>query len=197
MRNHWVSVLLVMTCLSACRTTPKRLDNIPLMWKPTSEFKVPPGSLNNILDTKFQFNGLKDVRKQPALVAENREDAVVKPVTTKDDVGEFVTKNVRVAFDRLGLTTVDSGGDVVIGGEVRQFFVDETDTYKGQVLLRLTAHNRSGKSLWAGAAHGTATRFGHSFSAENYYEVFSDSIVNAVSGLLQDPDFRKALREKE
>ena len=196
MKKIW-PVGLLLVGFSACMTAHVRLDNIALMWKPTSEIKLPPGILSNIMDKKIQFDVFKDVRKQPELIAENREDPTPKPVTTHDNVGEFVSTHVRGAFDRVGLTTVDSGGNVIIGGEVRQFFVEETDTYKGHVLLRLNVRNRAGKTLWTGAAPGDATRFGHSYRAENYYEVFSDSIISAVSSLLQDEDFRAALSKKE
>jgi len=200
--TNGIAFVLLFAGLSACHTAPVRLDNIPLMWKPTSwkstsELKLPAGALKNILDTKVQFNAFKDVRKNPELVAENNENATPKPVTTRDNVGEFVSAHFRWAFDRAGLTTVDSGGDVFVDGEVRQFFVNETEIYKGQVLLRISVRNRAGKTLWTGAATGTATNFGHSYSAENYYEVFSDSVLNAVSSLLEDADFRTALARKE
>jgi len=192
-----IGVGLLLTGLGGCfMRTPVRLDNIPLMWKPTSDMNLPPGSLNGVLETKVQFGAFKDVREHPELIAENREEAVPKPVTTRDNVGEFVSAHLHSAFDRAGLTTVDSGGDVVITGEVRQFFVEETTTYKGHVLLRINVRGRGGKTLWSGAATGEATRFGHSYSAENYYEVLSDSIINAASYLLQDADFRAALTRK-
>ena len=198
MKNpNGIAIAVLFVGLSACITAPRRLDNISLMWKPTSEIKLPPRTLGTLLDTKVQFEVFKDVREHPELVAENREDATPKPVTTRDNVGEFVSAHFRWGFDRAGLTTVESNGDVVVAGEVRQFFVDETTTYKGHVLLRISVRNRTGKTLWTGAATGTAARFGHSYSAENYYEVFSDSILYAVSSLLQDADFRTALARKE
>ena len=59
--------------------------------------------------------------KKPELIAENHEDKVAKPVTTKDDVGAFVAAHLKDALEREGLTTVASGGDVILSGEVRQF----------------------------------------------------------------------------
>src|ERR1019366_1413202 len=135
--------------------------------------------------------------KRPELIAENREDAVPKPVSTKDNVGAFVSAHFRGAFDQLGLKTVDRGGDVVVAGEVRQFFVEETNTYKGHVVVHLNVRNRAGKSLWTGTAKGENSRFGRSYSAENYYETFSDAILAAVTSLLQEDEFRAALARKE
>jgi hypothetical protein len=183
--------LLLFVALSACKTMP--LVNIPLVWKPTAEVRPTPGALDAILNANVQFDTFKDVRKQPELIAENREETTAKPVTTRDNVADFVTKHVRGVFDQLGLKTVDTNGDAIISGEVRQFFVDETTTYKGHVVLLVNVRNRAGRTVWSGSAPGTASRFGHSYSAENYYEVFSDSLVNAVSTLLQNPEFQNAL----
>jgi hypothetical protein len=198
MKNKNVlGVGLLLIGLGACITAPRRLENIPLMWKPTSEVQLPPGTLPDMSDVKIQFEAFKDMRKQPELIAENREEAIPKPVTTHDNVGQFASAHVREVFDKMGLTTVDKDGALIVSGEVRQFFVEETTTYKGNVLLRIRIRNRAGKTLWAGDAAGTATRFGHSYSADNYYEVFSDSIVNAVSSLMQDAGFRAALARKK
>jgi hypothetical protein len=108
-------------------------------------------------------------------------------------VGAFVSTHVRELFGRAGLQTVDSNGAVTIKGEVREFFVRETSTYRSEVALHLAVVDRSGRTLWSGVASGDATRFGRSYRLENYEEVLSDAVVNTVSSLLQSPEFRKAL----
>ena len=47
---------------------------------------------------------------------------------------------------------VDSGGDLILMGEIRQYFVAETNTYHGgNFFLVLHLKNRAGKaSLWSG-----------------------------------------------
>ena len=192
-----LSVVVLLAVLSACAHAPKRLDNIPLLWKPTTEIKLPAGTLDKLIDTKFQFDVFKDVRQHPDLIAENREEATPRSVTTRDNVGEFVATHARGAFDRIGLKTVDKDGDVVVAGDLRQFFVDETDTYKGRVQLRVSVRNHNGKSLWTGPVTGVAKNFGRSYSAENYYETLSNAILDAVSSLVEDADFRAALIRKE
>jgi hypothetical protein len=82
---------------------------------------------------------------------------------------------------------------VTIKGEVKQFFVRETSTYKSTVVVHLTVVGRGGQTLWSGLASGDATRFGRSYKLENYYEVLSDAIVNTVSSMLQSAEFQKAL----
>jgi hypothetical protein len=188
-RTIRIAVTLSAAVLGACAAQPP-LQNVSLQWKPSADasFGVVQSSAH-----KFSFESFKDVRSQPQLIAENREKATPRTVTTKDDVGAFVTTHMRQIFDRGGLTTVDSGGDVVVSGEVRQFFVEETDTYKANVVVHLTVRSGAGATLWEGDVSGSASTFGRSYSMENYDQVLSDSVIDATSTLLKDPNFRSAL----
>jgi len=134
-----------------------------------------------------------DDRDNKEIIGENREDDTPKPVSTTDDVGTFVSKNIRQLFNQAGVKTLDSDGDVTIKGEVKKFFVREDSTYKSTVEIHLTVVDQEGKTLWNGLASGDATRFGRSYRAENYYEVLSDAVVNTVSSMLQAADFQKAI----
>ena len=82
---------------------------------------------------------------------------------------------------------------MTVKGEVKQFFVRETGTYKSEVAIHVSVVGRDGKPRWSGVATGDATRFGRSYKAENYYEVLSDGVVNAVSSMLESAEFQKAL----
>jgi hypothetical protein len=166
------------------------LTNVPLRWKPTSDLRL--GGLQ-MAQTPVQFEKFVDARQDPHAIGENREDDTPKPVTTPDDVGAFVSTHMRELFNKAGLTTVDSNGSVLIKGEVKDFFVRETSTYKAEVSIHLTIVGRDGTTLWSGTAPGEASRFGRSYKLENYYEVLSDAVVNATSSLLSSPDIQKAL----
>jgi len=146
--------------------------------------------------TPIQFEKFTDARQDPHAIGENREDDTPKPVTTPDDVGEFVSTHMRELFNKAGMNTVDSNGSVIIKGEVKDFYARETRTYKAEVSIHLTLMSRDGTTLWSGTAPGEATRFGRSYNLENYYEVLSDSVVNATSALLSSPDIQKALRQQ-
>jgi hypothetical protein len=166
------------------------LVNVPLEWKPTSDLRL--GSTQMTAAT-VQFEPFKDERDMPQKIGENREDDKPKPVTTQDDVGAFVSKHMRELFTKAGIKTVDAGGDVIVKGEVRQFFVRETHTYQGEVAVHLTVVGKDGATLYSGVAPGDASRFGRSYLLENYYEVLSDALVNATSSTLQSGEFQKAL----
>ena len=190
MRPRAIVLAIGMLVLTACDATMP-LRDIPLEWKPTSTVSPGPPMTTQ---ARIEFRTFKDVSEHPQLIAENREDpATPKQVTTRDNVGSFVTTHLRQLFEQAGLATVDQGGDVIVTGEVRQFFVAETATYEGTVVLHLSFSDRDGKVLWSGSPTGTARRFGRSYSQENYYEVLADSLVNACSSLLRDRDVRAAI----
>jgi hypothetical protein len=166
------------------------LDHVPLLWRPTSQLNL--GTMQ-MSQASIQFDSFQDVRDNKQVIGENTEDDQPKPVITTDDVGAFVGSHMRELFEHAGLKTVESNGAVTIKGEVKQFFVRETSTYKSEVAVRLTLVGRDGTTIWSGVASGDATRFGRSYKIENYYEVLSDAIVNTVSSMLQSAEFQKAL----
>lgn len=183
--------LLLLLGVVAAQAGAALLEQVSLQWKPTSELKL--GAIQ-MPQTPIHFEVFEDARADKAAIGENREDdAHPKPVTTRDDVGAFVSSHMRELFDRAGLKTVDSNAAVSIRGEVRQFFVRETGTYKAEVAVHLTVLGRDGSTLWSGLASGEATRFGRSYKLENYEEVLSDALVNTVSSMLQSAQFQKAL----
>ena len=182
--------VVLLTAMLGADAKTRLLEHVPLQWRATSELNL--GTRQMTL-APVQFETFQDVRDNKEAIGENREDNKPKPVTTNDDVGAFVGIHMRELFERAGLKTVDSNGEVMIKGEVKQFFVSETSTYKSEVVVHLTVVGRDGQTLWSGLASGDATRFGRSYKLENYYEVLSDAIVNTVSSMLQSPELQRAL----
>jgi hypothetical protein len=183
------AALLLSVTLTAWSAT-RLLEHIPLQWRPTSALQLGTTQMTTSTITIAPFT---DGRDNKEVIGENRQDEIPKPITTTDDVGTFVSTNMRWLFDQAGLKTVDSNGEVIIKGEVKKFFVREESTYKSTVEIHLTMIGQDGKTLWNGLASGEATRFGRSYQAENYYEVLSDAVVNTVSSMLQAGDFQKAM----
>jgi hypothetical protein len=183
-------VMLLVVALGAYAKTKTLLEHVPLQWKPTSELKL--GTME-VSQVPIQFETFQDARDDKQAIGENLEDDKPKSVTTTDDVGAFVSSHMRELFDRAGFKTVEGNGAVTIKGEVKQFFVRETATYKSEVTVHLTVVGHGGRTLWSGLASGDATRFGRSYKLENYYEVLSDAVVNAVSSMLESAEFKKAL----
>jgi hypothetical protein len=180
----------------AAQASPKLLANIPLVWSPTSTLaeEGPLDISGPLLTRKIHLDLLQDMRKNPALIGENHEDdKKTLPVTTSDNVAAFVTQHFAEMLQKGGLTLADGSVDVTLSGEIRDFFVAESPSYRGSVTLLLHAKNAQGKEIWTGTVTADAKRFGRSYNAENYYEVLSDLLIKAAYQLLRNLDFQKAL----
>jgi hypothetical protein len=149
--------------------------------------------LTGLSNTKLQIAKVADGRQNPTLLGENKEKAVPRVITTADDVPMFVTEHMKQLISSAGINTVDSGGTHVLKTELKQFYVEESDTYKGDVRMLVTLTNAAGKAVWTGTTGGSAQRFGRSYKAENYYETLSDSLIEATYNLLRNPSFHEAL----
>jgi len=201
MRQHFPAIAFFASLLVSggviARSGP--LENIPLKWTPTSTL-AEMGALDvsgATLTTKIHFDSFVDTRENPSLIAENREKAdKVRSVTTSGDVAAFVTDHFKDSAHGAGLNTVDSGADVNISGEIRKFFVTEVNTYNGEISLLIHIKSSTGKELWTGVVSGDATRWGRSYSAENYYEAISDMVLRATYNLLANAGFREALQKR-
>ena len=188
------SVLFTMS-LGGPAVAQKKLEGIPLVWKPSNKKSAGVVNLAGLVDVKVQVDPFVDTREDKAKFGENQEDKTPRLVTTSGSVADFCTLNFRNVLKQYGLTVVPSGGDVVVGGEILEFLVIETNTYKGEVRLKLVVKKR-GKTEWAGVAAGTSTRWGRSYKDENYYETISDALLEASTRAIEDEGFRKGLGAK-
>jgi len=172
-----------------------KLIGIPLVWKPTDTKGGGVINLTGLTDVKIRIDPFTDTRTDLAKFGENQEDKTPKPVTTSGSVAEFCTQNVQKLLKQFGFSVVPDGGDFALSGEVVEFMVIETNTYKGEARFKLTLR-RGNNVEWTGVAAGTASHFGRSLRAENYYETISDSVLSAVRNIAQDEAFRAALGGK-
>jgi len=185
-------IYFLLALLAGCATTG--LENIPLLWMPTTGmFAMGPSQMAGLENARLQIDSVIDKRENPVLIGQNREEQAPRQVTTQDDVAAFVTSRMKSLMFAAGIKVVDSGGTAILKTELRRFFVDETDTYQAEVILRVTLTDPDGKILWSGLTSGAAARRGRSYKADNYYETLSDSLVGSVQQLIQNRGFRKAL----
>ena len=199
--SYRVPAVAFLACLIASGAASARetvLENIPLKWSPTSTLgEMGPVDLSAAdLTVKIHVEALVDTRQNPSLIAQNTEKPdKPRPVTTSSDVGGFVTEHLKDTLRAAGLNTVDNAGDVTLSGEIRQYFVNEVNVYRGEASLVLRLKDASGKELWTGVIVGDAERFGRSYRADNYYEVLSDTLLRAAHNLLANPTFHQALEK--
>lgn len=188
--NRQLFSLLAFLC--GCASTG--LENIPLLWKPTTGmFSIGSAELAALRNATLQIEPVIDKRDNPALIGQNREDQVLRQVTTSDDVSTYVTNRMKALMSAAGIKVADGDGTAILKTELRQFFVLETNTYQAEVILRVTLTDPDGNVLWSGLTSGLAGRFGRSYNADNYYETLSDALVGAVQQLLQNRGFLAAL----
>lgn len=194
---------LALLALGAAALARAPLTHIPLEWRPTTELghlDVPRLDLAAFEGIKVQVMPFADGRSRGAdLIGENREEedgGEVLKVTTSANVPEFCSRHFADLLRRFGVPVVAAGGTVRVGGQVLDFFVDETNTYHADVRFKVTV-NQGGKTLWNGLLDGSAERFGRSLKPENYYETLSDAFLEAVARGLKDPAFVQALAGKK
>jgi hypothetical protein len=174
-----------------------KLENIPLEWRPTSPMSErEPVDLKGLEGIKLQVDPFTDTREDPAFIGQNTSKVPLRKVTTNQDVARFVTYQVKSLLAGLGLKVVESGGDVILKGEIKKFFVEDANRYNAEVGLQAMITDTNGKILWAVAISGSSSRFGISYKADNYYEVLSDALIGTTHELVRNPGFRKALTEK-
>lgn len=189
------------TCISlgnfATVNAADKLEGIPLTWSPTSPMSErAPVDVKGLEGLKLQIDPFTDRREDPAFIGRNMNTVPLRKVTTNEDVARFVTYQVKLLMAGQGLKVVESGGEVILKGEIRKFFAEETHRYNAEVELQATFTDANGKLLWAVVTTGTSSRFGLAYKADNYYEVLSDALIGATHQLVHNPGFRKALTGK-
>jgi hypothetical protein len=193
-KSRWafsVSVLCMFSAWPSAVWAGKPLENIRLVWKPTNRKDTGVLNLVGMTSLKFRVEPFVDSRPDTKKIGENQEDKLPKSVTTSSNVAAFCREHFSEMLRQYGLSVVAEGGDVLISGEVLEFMVIETNTYKGEVRLKVTV-KRADKEEWIGVAAGTSSRFGRSYKAENYYETLSDALLDASERAVRDEGFRKA-----
>ena len=176
----------------------RRCENIPLLWSPTDEIgDYDAINLTGLTSITIEIGEFIDGRRQKELIGQNLEDqdeGLLRDVSTPDDVAAFVADHTAEVLGLFGFA-VGGGGDAVLSADLRRFYVTETGTYEGDVSILFRLHDAGGELLYEGMSGGSASRWGRSYKAENYYETLSDSLMEAVHRLASSADFRSALEQ--
>lgn len=175
-----------------------KLENIPLVWKPTSTMaQRGPLDLKGLEGAKLQIDPFIDNREDKAYIGVNKAKIPNRKVTTQEDVARFVTYQMKTLMSAQGVPIVESGGTVVMKGWIKRFFVEEASRYNAEVELELTFTDAAtNKILWSFMTSGSSSRYGITYKADNYYEVLSDALIGATHELLRNPKFRDVLTKK-
>ena len=174
---------------------------IPLTWKPsTSAAEMQPSmQAVDLAGASVKFDKLHDARKDRMLIGEQPGDKEIKTVSTPDDVGYFVARNLADSIAKLtpgsGLRIAEQDAAVIVSGEVVEFFATERKDYEGTVRLHLLVKKADGTQLYEVNTVGKASRLAFpAFSEDSYLKVLSDSVLQIARSLVEDAGFRKALK---
>ena len=152
--KKWSHFALVI--LAACFTpglfnaanAADKLENIPLEFTPTSPMSErAPVDLKGLEGVRLQVDPFADRREDSSSIGSNTSKVPLRKVTTKEDVPRFVTYQVKSLMSGLGLNVVESDGTVILKGEVKKFFAEESTRYNATVELRITVMDPAGNVL--------------------------------------------------
>ena len=135
-----------------------------------------------------------DIRREPERIGVNVEDDDPVAILTTTPTADFVEEAIRSTLFELGLTHGDDDG-LSLETRIQEFYVVESAVYRASVRLRLSVY-RDDAEIWAGLAVGSDTRWGRSLNSENYIEVLSESVRDALEEAFTDPGFRSAIRDR-
>jgi hypothetical protein len=175
------------------------LKDIPLVWNPTEDVRTFKAvDLTRFHKIPFMVKPFKDFRKNPAEIGVNTERKLANqdlPVTTKDNVAQWLTFNFSRTLSNFGIDVVQDKGNLTLEADIVNFFVTEKSVYKGLAALKVRLLSKSNAVLWEEMISGDATRFGRSYSAPNYYEALSNAVIYAAYSLLKNDSFQRAVQK--
>jgi len=194
-------VFLFFGLLDYALAVEPELKNIPLQWKPTEDVrKFKAIDLSIYRNAHFMVKPFNDLRKKPAEIGVNIEKRLSSqdlPVTTKDNVVQWLTDQFSQTLSDFSIEVVKDKGDLTLEADILKFFVIEKSVYKAEVALKIRLLSESDTVLWEGMESGDSTRFGRSYVAENYYESLSNAVIFTVYSLLKNDSFQQAVQKRK
>jgi hypothetical protein len=197
-------IIVTVACLSSlvfADNDRPELKNISLEWRPTESIGARDAiDVSSFMKATFFIAPFTDAREKPEEIGKNIERRGTDrdlPVTTKENVAAWLTYRVGQVLSELGVDVARDKGTFTLEGEIRKFYVIESSTYKGEVGLKIRLRAKNNDVVWEGMVTGSASRFGSSYKADNYYEALSDSVLTAIAGLLKNDEFRQAVKKNK
>lgn len=189
------TIALALVVAAPVDAATRRMRGVALRWTPTATISdLAWIDLAGVGDRTVELRPFEDERARRDRIGENREDEPdVYPVATEDDVARWVGEGFARTFERVGLRLVERDGDLVLRGSVRHLLLTERGTYVGEVALHVTAETRDGRRLWDGIVLGSHTGYGRFDRDRAYSETLSNTLLDAVVKLLQNPEFTAIL----
>lgn len=134
-------------------------------------------------------------RSEPGVIGRNIEEDVPVKILENPQGGSLVLVRGALASElRAAGLVVAEGTPAVhrIQVTVERFWVEEEETYLGEIRLRVTVFDGAGQVEGDAVVSGISKRWGRSLSQENYQETFDSALRDAIEKLFKDPRFQRA-----
>lgn len=185
-------MVLATLVLTGCGSRPERLDVVPVY-----RLSVTPPAVSWIGADQTIAITIEDARQgELSRIGTNTEEATPVPIheTPPGAVKDLVVSSLKKELTELGAKVVDSASaDRTLQVSLIKFWIEEDNTYNGDLRVRVTVVDRAGAARGSVLATGASKRFGRSLSAENYQETIENMLQDMMSNLFQNEDFQKAL----
>jgi len=98
-------------------------------------------------------------------------------------------------FSRAGLNVVDSRDKAqrIVAVTLQNLWVQEKNTFDAAVVARVEVKDRSGSVLASEGFKGVKSRWGRSYSPDEYRKVISDAYVELLKNMFRDDAFMQKL----
>ena len=175
------------------------LLNIPLLWRPTDTISALDAiDLTAFQNVSFTIKPFNDVRNNPSEIGVNVEKKSsdnVRYVTTRDNVAEWLTDRFGRVLSEFDIAVIKDGGTMSLEADIIKFYVTEESLYKANIGLKIRLRSKKGDLLWEGMIAVSASRWGGSYKAENYYEALSNACIDVAYSLLKNNSFLQAVKK--
>lgn len=166
-----------------------QISNLPLSWKAAdTSVKPSPTTAEALQQVPLAF-GLRDTRADQTAVGSVEDDHYI--VRTSDNVAQYASNRFGDILRNAGARLNDAP-QAILETDLLEFRVDEGNTYKGLVRIRVTVR-RQGMPDWSRNYEGKSSRWGRSHSPENMNEALSNALHEATTHMLQDEQFGAAV----
>ncbi len=185
----FVPILVILA--AGCLTTPE-LVQVKMDYTPTN-MVVPP---NDRPASSIFIAPITDRRKNPDQIGENVENPKVVPAkASPQEVLASVETAFKKEFAKAGLNVVDSKDKAqrIVDVSLMTLWVQEKNTFDAAVGTDVEVKDQAGKVLDKQGFKGTASRWGSSYSADEYRKAISDAVVEMLKNMFNSDAFMKSL----
>ncbi len=184
-------MFIVLSLSIGCLTTPE-LIQVRMDYTPTNMVTPPtdrPGS-------SIFISPIIDKRKNPDQIGENSEKPKIVPAkASAQEVLSSMETAFKKEFTRAGLNVVDSKekSQRIVEVSLMNLWVQEKNTFDAVVVTHVEVKDKAGKVLNSQGFRGATSRWGSSYSAEEYRKAVSDAMVDLLKSMFSNDAFIKSL----